>query len=165
MTYTTNLLWKITKSLALHTQQTDFIFCIPSVISVNRSQNKIMNNNFVPILLPLNSNMTEEQFKNRCNFLKSKAIIFIMYCIQELISMREWWWLRDMIMSKVIAVVSSLNVGNNMPTVFSSVHVATSTPNPILFCYTALSDSTRSYITVRSQDSLVSSSVLLKDIS
>ena len=164
MTYTTNLLWKMTKSLATHTRQENFIFCIPSVISVNRSADKIINNNFVPILLPVSSTMTEEQFKNRCALLKSKGIILLMYCIQELITMREWWWLRDKIMSKVTAVVSSVNLGENMPSVFSAVHVATSTPNPILFCVTAFSDTKNSFITVRSQDSQIPASKILQDI-
>lgn len=164
MTYTTNLLWKITKSLSRHSQKDNFIFCIPSVISVNRSADKIINNNFVPILLPISSNMSEEQFINRCALLKSKAVIFLMFCVQELITMREWWWLRDKIMSKVTAVVSSINVAENMPSLFSAVHVATTTPNPILFCITALSDTKNSFITIRSQDSLIPASKILEDI-
>jgi thioester reductase-like protein len=164
-TYTTNLLWKLTKSLAIHTKQENFIFCIPSVISVNRSADKIINNNFVSMLLPVSSTMTEEQFKERCGLLKSKAIIFLMYCVQELITMREWWWLKDKIMSKVIAVVSSVNLGENMPSLFSAVHVATTTPNPILFCVTAFSDTKNSFLTVRSQDSLIPASKVLEDIS
>jgi thioester reductase-like protein len=164
MTYTTSLLWKITKSLATHTRQENFILCIPSVVSVNRSADKIINNNFVSILLPVSSSMTQEQFKNRCALLKSKAIIFLMYCIQELITMREWWWLRDKIMSKVTAVVSSVNLGENMPSLFSAVHVATTTPNPILFCITAFSDKNNSFITVRSQDSQIPASKILQDI-
>jgi thioester reductase-like protein len=165
MTYTTNLLWKLTRSLATHTHQQNFIFCIPSVISVNRSASEIINNNFVGMLLPVSSSMSEEQFVKRCALLKSKGVIMLMYCIQELITMREWWWLRDKIMSKVTAVVSSVNLGENMPSVFSAVHVATSTPNPILFCVTAFSDTKNSFITVRSQDSLISSSKILQDIS
>jgi hypothetical protein len=164
MTYTTELLWKLTKSLSRHSQQENFIFCIPSVISVNRSADKIINNNFVPILLPVSSTMTEEQFKTRCGLLKSKAVIFLMYCVQELITMREWWWLKDKIMSKVTAVVSSVNLGENMPSLFSAVHVATTTPNPILFCVTAFSDTKNSFITVRSQDSLIPASKVLEDI-
>lgn len=163
-TYTTDLLWKITKFLSRHSQQENFIFCVPSVISVNRSADKIINNNFVGMLLPVSSTMTEEQFKNRCALLKSKGVIFLMYCIQELITMREWWWLRDKIMSKVTAVVSSVNLGENMPSLFSAVHVATTTPNPILFCVTAFSDTKNSFITVRSQDSLISASKILEDI-
>jgi len=164
MTYTTNLLWKLTKSLSRHSQHENFIFCIPSVISVNRSADKIINNNFVPILLPVSSTMTEEQFKSRCALLKSKAVIFLMYCVQELITMREWWWLKDKIMSKVTAIVSSVNLGENMPSLFSAVHVATTTPNPILFCITAFSDTKNSFITVRSQDSLIPASKILEDI-
>lgn len=163
-TYTGNLLWKLTKSLAVHTKQENFIFCIPSVISVNRSADKIINNNFVSILLPVSSTMTEEQFKTRCGLLKSKAIIFLMYCMQELITMREWWWLKDKIMSKVTGVISSVNLGENMPSIFSAVHVATTTPNPILFCVTAFSDTKNSFITVRSQDSLIPASKILEDI-
>ena len=163
-TYTTSLLWKITKSLAMHTRQENFIFCIPSVVSVERSADKIINNNFVGMLLPVSSTMTEEQFTNRCTLLKSKCAIFIMNCIQELITMREWWWLRDKIMSKVTAIVSSVNLGKNMPSLFSSVHVATTTPNPIPFCITAISDTTNSFITVRSHDSLVPASKILHDI-
>jgi thioester reductase-like protein len=164
-TYTTNLLWKFTKSLATHTQQENFIFCIPTVAAVNRSADKIINNNFVSILLPVSSTMTEEQFKARCGLLKSKAIIFLMYCVQELITMREWWWLRDKIMSKVTAVISSVNLGENMPSLFSGVHVATTTPDPVLFCVTAFSDTKNSFITVRSQDSLIPASKILQDIS
>ena len=164
MTYTTELLWKLTKSLSRHSQHENFIFCIPSVISVNRSADKIINNNFVPILLPVSSTMTEEQFKGRCALLKSKAVIFLMYCVQELITMREWWWLRDKIMSKVTAIISSVNLGENMPSLFSAVHVATTTPNPILFCITAFSDTKNSFITVRSQDSLIPASKVLEDI-
>lgn len=164
MTYTTNLLWKLTKSLSKHSRHENFIFCIPSVISVNRSADKIINNNFVPILLPVSSTMTDEQFKNRCALLKSKAVIFLMYCVQELITMREWWWLRDKIMSKVTAVVSSINLGENMPSIFSAAHVATTTPNPILFCITALSDTKNSFITVRSHDSFIPASKILEDI-
>jgi thioester reductase-like protein len=164
MTFTTSLLWKITKSLATHTRQENFIFCVPSVISVNRSANKIINNNFVPILLPVSSTMTEEQFNNRCALLKSKGIILLMYCIQELITMREWWWLKDKIMSKVTAVVSSVYMGENMPSVFSSIHIATTTPSPILFCVTAFSDTKDTFITVRSQDSLIPASKIMQDI-
>ena len=58
-----------------------------------------------------------------------------------------------------------LNLGENMPSVFSAVHVATSTPNPVLFCVTAFSDIKNSFITVRSQDSLISASKILQDIS
>jgi nucleoside-diphosphate-sugar epimerase len=163
-TYTTTLLWKLTKSLATHTRQENFIFCIPSVISVDRAADKIINNNFVGMLLPVSSTMTEEQFNSRCSLLKSKCAIFLMYCLQELITMREWWWLRDKIMSKVSAIVSSVNLGKNMPSLFSSVHVATTTPNPIPFCITALSDITNSFITVRSHDSLVPASKILQDI-
>ena len=165
MTYTTNLLWRLTRSLATHTHKQNFIFCIPSVISVNRSASEIINNNFVGMLLPVTSSMSEEQFVKRCALLKSKGVIMLMYCIQELITMREWWWLRDKIMSKVTAVVSSVNLGENMPSVFSAVHVATSTPNPVLFCVTAFSDIKNSFITVRSQDSLISASKILQDIS
>lgn len=164
-TYTTNLLWKFTKSLATHTRQENFIFCIPTVAAVNRSADKIINNNFVSILLPVSSTMTEEQFKARCGLLKSKAIIFLMYCVQELITMREWWWLRDKIMSKVTAVISSVNLGENMPSLFSGVHVATTTPDPVLFCVTAFSDTKNSFITVRSQDSQIPSAKILQDIS
>lgn len=165
MTYTTSLLWKITKSLASHTQQENFIVCIPTVVSVNRSADKIINNNFVSILLPVSSAMSEEQFVKRCALLKSKGVILLMYCIQELISMREWWWLKDKIMSKVTAIISSVNLGENMPSLFSGVHVATTTPNPILFCITAFSDTKSSFITVRSQDSLINASKILQDIS
>lgn len=87
-----------------------------------------------------------------------------MYCLQELITMREWWWLRDKIMSKVTAVVSSVNLSSNMPSMFSAVHVATTTPSPILFCITAFSDTTNSFLTVRSHDSKISSSMILEDI-
>ena len=163
-TFTTQLLWKITKSLARHTQKEHFILCIPSVISTERSADKIINNNFVPILLPVSSTMTKEQLKSRCSLLRSRGIIFVMYCLQQLISMREWWWLRDKIMSKVTAVVSSLNLGENMPNLFSGIHIATNTPNPILFCITALSDTKNTFITVRSQDSLIPSSKILEDI-
>ncbi len=165
MTFTTKLLWKLTKSLAKHTGQENFIFCIPSVISVNRSANEIINNNFVPILLPVSSAMTEEQFNRRCGLLKSKAILFLMYLIQELTTMREWWWLRDKVMSKVIAVISSVNLGENMPSLFSGVHIATTTPDPVLFCITAFSDTKNSFITVRSQDSQISAATILQDIS
>ena len=163
-TYTTNLLWKLTKSLAIHTQNNDFIICIPTVISVNRSADKIINNNFVSILLHVNAKMTEDEFNTRCLLLKSRGVIMLMYCIQELITMREWWWLRDKIMSKVTAIVSSVNLGENMPSLFSGVHVVTSTPNPILFCVTAFSDTKNSFITVRSQDSLIPASKILEDI-
>lgn len=164
MSFTSDLLWKLTKSLAFHTKHENFIFCVPSVISVNRSADAIIHNNFVPILLPVSSTMSEEQFKNRCALLKSRGIKLLMYCIQELITMREWWWLRDRIMSKVTAVVSSVNLGENMPSLFSAIHVATTTPNPILFCVTAFSDSKNSFITVRSQDSLIPSSNIIKDL-
>jgi thioester reductase-like protein len=163
-TFTTDLLWKLTRSLAVHTQHTNFLFCVPSVISVNRSADKIINNNFVPILLPVCSTMSEEQFKARCAILRSKFVIFIMHCIQELITRREWWWLRDKIMANVTAVVSSVNMGANMPSVFSSVHVATTTPNPILFCVTAISDTKNTFLTVRSQDSIIPASKILQDI-
>jgi hypothetical protein len=163
-TYTTNLLWKLTKSLATHTHKENFIFCIPTVISVNRSADKIINNNFVPILLPVSSTMTEEQFKERCTLLKSRGVIMLMYCIQVLITMREWWWLRDKIMRNVNAIVSSVNIGENMPSLFSAVHVATTTPNPILFCITAFSDTENSFITVRSHDTFIPASKILHDI-
>lgn len=163
-TYTTSLLWKLTRSLATHTNKENFIFCIPTVISVNRSADKIINNNFVPILLPVSSTMSEEQFKERCALLKSRGVIMLMYCVQELITMREWWWLRDKIMSKVTAIVSSVNLGENIPSLFSAVHVATTTPNPILFCITAFSDTKNSFLTVRSQDSLIPASKILQDI-
>jgi hypothetical protein len=87
-----------------------------------------------------------------------------MHCIQELITRREWWWLRDKIMANVTAVVSSVNMGANMPSVFSSVHVATTTPNPILFCVTAISDTKNTFLTVRSQDSMIPASKILQDI-
>jgi hypothetical protein len=164
MTYTSKLLWNLTQSLSKHTKHQNFIFCIPSVISINRSADKIINNNFVPILLPVSSNMSKEQFINRCKLLKSTGVKLLMFCIQELISMKEWWWLRDKIISKVTAVVSSINVGENMPSIFSGVHIATTTPQPIPFCITAISDTTNSDITVRSHDSKILSSEILIDI-
>jgi thioester reductase-like protein len=163
-TFTTDILWKLTQTLARHTQHNQFILCVPSVISVNRAANEIMNNNFVPILLPVSATMSEEEFKGRCDLMKSKAVIFIMYCIQQLISMRDWWWLRDSIMSKVTAIVSSINLGSNMPASFSSVHVATTTPSPIPFCITAVSDMETSFITVRSHNPTILSSVLLSEL-
>jgi nucleoside-diphosphate-sugar epimerase len=165
MTYTTNLLWKLTKSLAARTKRENFIFCIPSVISVNRAADEIMHNNFVSMLLPVSSTMTEEQFRQRCNLLKSRGALLLMYCVQELISMREWWWLRDKIMSKVTAVVSSVNLGENMPSAFSGFHILTTTPNPIPFCITAFSGTKNSSIVVRSHDSEIHSSKILQDIS
>lgn len=164
MSFTTNMLWKITKSLALHTQKENFIICVPSVISADRSADKIIHNNFVPILLPVSSTLTEAQFEKRCLVLKSKAVLFLMWCLQELISMREWWWLKDMIQSKITAIVSSVNVGANMPSAFSSIHVATNTPAPIPFCITCVSDIKQSFITVRSHDSTISASKILADI-
>ena len=163
-TFTTNLLWKLVKSLATHTQLDNFIICVPSVISANRSEDKIINNNFVPILIPVSSTMTEEQFEKRCRILKSKAVIFMMWCIQELISTREWWWLKDKFMSKVTAIVSSVNVGANMPSLFSSIHIATNTPSPIPFCISAVSDIKNTFLTVRSHDSAISASKILADI-
>lgn len=163
-TFTTELLWKLTKSLASHTQHEHFIFCIPSVISVNRSDDKIINNNFVPILLPVSNRMNEDDFKRRCTILRSKFVIYIMYFIQELITKREWWWLRNKIMANVSAVVSSINLGDNMPALFSSVHVATTTPNPIPFCVSAISDSKNTFFTVRSHDSNLNANKILSDI-
>jgi hypothetical protein len=164
MTFTAELLWKLTRSLSRRSQQEHFIFCVPSVISVNRSADKIINNNFVGMLLPVSSSMTKDQFKTRCGLLKSKAVLFIMYCVQELITIRELWWLRDKIMSKVTAIISSVNLGGNMPSLFSAVHVATTTPSPIPFCITAFSDTKNSFITVRSHDSNINASDLLQDI-
>ena len=163
-TFTTELLWKLTQSLANNTQNSNFIFCVPTAISVNRSQDKIIHNNFVPILLPVSSDLTKEQFKSRCQLLKSRGVIFLMYCIQELLTMSEWWWLRDKIMLSVTAVVSSVNLGDNMPKMFESVSVVTTTPNPILFGITAISDSKSSFITIRSHDSQIPALKIIDDI-
>jgi len=163
--YTTNLLWKLTKSLAGRTQKRDFLYVVPAVISVERSANEILHNNFVALLLPVSVDMSEEAFEFRCSFLRSKAVLFLMYCFQQLISYEEWWWLRDALMSKVTAVISSLNFGDNVPSAFSSVHVATTLPKPIPFGVTAVSSSDKTHITVRSHDSAVSADKILADLS
>ena len=78
--------------------------------------------------------------------------------------MREWWWLKDKFMSKVTAIVSSVNVEGNIPSLFSSIHIATNTPSPIPFCITAVSDTKNSFITVRSHDLVIPASKILADI-
>lgn len=163
-TFTGDLLWKLTKSLSRNTKATDFIFCVPSVVSVNRNEIGLLQNNFVSILLPVNIGMTEDEFIKRCSLLRSRAVLFIMYCIQELVSMREWWWLRDKIMSKVVAVVSSINVGENMPTGISSVNVITTLPKPIPFGVTVISGESKAYITVRSHDKHISAESIITDL-
>lgn len=163
-TFTTDLLWKLTKSLSRATKAHDFIFCVPSVISVNRSEVGLLENNFVPILLPVSSSMTEDAFVKRCSLLRSRGVLFIMYCIQQLVSMREWWWLRDKIMSKVVAVVSSINVGENMPLGVSGAHVITTLPKPIPFGITVISGADESYLTVRSHDKHVSADAIIADL-
>lgn len=163
-TFTTDLLWKLTKSLGRATKAHDFIFCVPSVISANRNEMGLLENNFVPILLPVSSLMTEDEFVKRCSLLRSRAVLFIMYCIQELVSMQEWWWLRDKIMSKVIAVVSSINIGENMPDGLMGTHVITTLPKPIPFGVTVISGTNESYITVRSHDKHIHADVIVTDL-
>jgi thioester reductase-like protein len=163
-TFTTDLLWKLTKSLGRTTKAHDFIFCIPSVISANRNEVGLLENNFVPILLPVNAGMTEDEFVKRCSLLRSRAVLFIMYCIQQLVSMQEWWWLRDKIMSKVVAVVSSINVGENMPDGLMGVNVITTLPKPIPFGVTVISGEDESYITVRSHDKHVCADTIIADL-
>lgn len=163
-TFTTDLLWKLTKSLGRATKAHDFIFCVPSVISANRNEMGLLENNFVPILLPVSSLMTEDEFVKRCSLLRSRAVLFIMYCIQQLVSMQEWWWLRDKIMSKVVAVVSSINVGENMPNGLMGTYVITTLPKPIPFGVTVISGEDESYITVRSHDKHVCADTIIADL-
>jgi hypothetical protein len=164
LTFTGHLLWKLSKVIASHTKQKQMIICVPSVFSKNRSSNSILQNQFVPILLPLHSDMTEEECKNRCLLLQSKLVLCLMYGMQQLISYQEWWWLRDKLMSNVTAIVSSINMGDNLPSMFSGVHVATTTPSPIPFCVTAVSNQQSTFYTVRSHDANVSAQTILLDL-
>lgn len=163
-TYTSNLLRKLTGSLSNHTKRPDHIFVVPAALTIHRSPAEIMKNDFVPILLPLSSDMSENAFDLRCAMLQSKSVRILSFCLQQLLELQEWDWLRDRLMRNVSAVVSSVPLGNNISDAITNVHIATTTPKPIPFCITAISNDTTTSITVRSHNPLIHSDKIAKDL-
>ena len=85
--------------------------------------------------------------------------------IVELITYMGWEGIQKMLISKVNCIVSSVNMGNNMGSeMVSSTHVATTTPEPILYCVTAVSTDKETHITVRSHDALVSAESIIRGL-
>jgi broad specificity polyphosphatase/5'/3'-nucleotidase SurE len=76
-----------------------------------------------------------------------------------------WEEIRKVLISKVTCIVSSVNMGSNMgDDCIRSVHIATTTPEPILYCVTAISNEKETFITVRSHDALVSAKTIISGL-
>ena len=164
-TFTTNLLYDLTKTLYTHTREDTILYCIPSYIGGGESDTEQIHNNFVPILLHVNGNSTIEEVTERTTILRSGLIRIMMSKLVEFITYMGWEEIRKVLISKVTCIVSSVNMGSNMgDDFFSSVHIATTTPEPILYCVTAISNEKETFITVRSHDALVSAKTIISGL-
>ena len=165
-TFTANLLYNLTNTLYRHTRENTILYCIPTYISDgNQSDTKQICNNFVPMLIPVDCKSTIEDISNKLKLLKSILIRLMMSKFVELITYMGWDGIRKMLVSKINCIVSSVNMGNNMGSeIISSTHVATTTPEPILYCVTAVSTDKETHITVRSHDALVNAESILRGL-
>ena len=150
-TFTGNLVWKLTQGFYRATKRTHFLFAVPVGFGSSRSPATFLRNDFVSVLLPVSSNMTEGEFAFRCSMLRSKTVAFLSWCLQQGIEWMEWDWLPSRVMSRVSAVVSSIQTGVQS-TLLNQIHVATTTPAPIPFCVTAVTINGKCHLTARSHD-------------
>jgi hypothetical protein len=163
LTFTGHLLWKLTQGLHRSTKRTSFVFAVPVGFGARRSPVDFLRNDFVSVLLPVSSNMSESEFGFRCSMLRSKTVTFFSWCFQQLLEWFDWEWLRNKALSHVTAVVSSIQAAE-CPSAFQQVHVVTTTPPPIPFCVMAITSNGTTHYTVRSHDTNVSASRLLSAI-
>jgi hypothetical protein len=149
-TFTSNILWTLTKRFTKATGEQDHVFAIPASLSVDRPSSELPTNDFVPILLPVSAGMSREAFDQRCMLLRSRSVRFLSWCFVRLLEWGQWDEIRDRLLGSVRAVVSSLQFGDFVPSSVESIHVCTTTPCP--FSVVVVSDIKSVYLTARSHD-------------
>ncbi len=160
-TYTTELLWKLTNFFTATTRESRHLFAVPAVTDAHRPAKNMLTNAFVPVLLPVESGMSEEAFAHRCMLLRSRSVRFLSWCLVQLVEWGVWDEIRDALLGKVRCIVSSLQMGNELPQAIKGFHVATTTPAPIPYSITAVSSGEEVYLTARSHNAAVPADKLL----
>jgi nucleoside-diphosphate-sugar epimerase len=149
-TFTSNILWNLTKLFTKATGEQDHVFAIPAALSVDRPSSELPTNDFVPLLLPTSAGMSREAFEQRCMLLRSRSVRFLSWCFIRLLEYGQWDEIRDRLLGSVRSVVSSLQFGDFIPPAVESIHVCTTTPCP--FSIVAVTGGDSVYLTARSHD-------------
>ncbi len=152
--FTTDLLWRIVQNLARHNGnegRREFLISVPAAAALPRQSLDSLQNDFVPILLPLSADMTPADFAARCAFLRAKSVRFLTWCIQQLLERGQFEGILDGMFGFVDCVVSSLNCPVGISG-FESISVCTTTPAPIRYGCLALTMNNSTFLTFRSHN-------------
>ncbi len=161
-TYTTDILWRINQFLTKTHRESHHVIAVPAVVSEFRPAKDMPTNAFVPVLLPVESGMSEEAFAHRCMLLRSRTVRFISWCLVQLLEWGVWDEIRDALLGRVRCVVSSLQMGAGLPAAMESLHVVTTTPTPVPYSLTVISGGEdKVFVTARSHNAAVPAARIL----
>ncbi len=161
-TYTTDILWRLTQFLTKTHREFHHVIAVPAVVSEFRPAKDMPTNAFVPVLLPVESGMSEEAFAHRCMLLRSRTVRFISWCLVQLLEWGTWDEIRDALLGRVRCVVSSLQMGGGLPAALESLHVVTTTPTPVQYSLTVISGGEdKVFVTARSHNAAVPAARIL----
>lgn len=160
-TFTGHLLWRLTHALKNHTKLDAHIIAVTAASGY--SNNGIMQNNFVSVLLPVNSNMSEREFEERATWIHASSVIMISKFIQWFLEEYRYDWVRDWFTNRVSAILSTLQAVGK-PSCIKNINVCTTTPGNIPLSVTALSIGGVSNLTVRSHNPMLSADSVMNDL-
>ena len=158
-TFTTSLLEKTYPVLRSALQKDSIVYCIPAVTASPAQRGlQFPQNSFVPILL----RWSGEESKLREMCLQSKAVKFATWCLCQIITYTGSSWLRDLLMDKVDAVVSSILVSETSLKNVDSFHVLSPVSNNIPFTVNAMTMGAETNLTVASSHKDLSAEDFMK---
>lgn len=164
-TYTSRLLWSVTQSIAKATGENDILLAIPAVTKSERRAVDMPTNSFTPVIMPVSAKMSNTEFESRCRLLHSKTVRFISWCIQQILEYTQADGLRDALLSRITAIVSSVPINSLTPTGVTAIHGVTTTPAPIPISILAISNNEQvTHLSVRSHRSDITADKILQGI-
>ena len=161
LSFTVSLLKRSYPVLRSILKRDTVVYCIPAAIEGPAQRGlSIPRNSFAPLIIPWSANGSEIQEQ----LLSSKAVKAVSSLLTYIISLTEFYYIRDMFMQHVDVVYSSL-LGSDSPLhTIKSAHFLSPTPAPIPFTICAGTIGSETHLTIASKLESVPAKKIMNEI-
>ena len=157
-TFTVSLINKTYPIFRSALQRETLIYCIPAIVQNPKERGlNLPQNVFVPILLPWTSEDTWIQ--ELC--MKSKSVKLLSWIFVQLITITDFYWIRDRFNQRIDVIFSSLLASEQPLDFVESFHYFAPTPDEVPFTVSALTLGTNTDLSIGSSMPEYSAKTLL----